>query len=81
MNLYQQIGSSTSIGEGFEGLFSNDHYPQLNSTSPSYHPSPPSSYAGQYNYGQDSQYIYDFSTPQPSQPPPHVGDFCTPPNT
>ena len=22
-----------------------------------------------------------FITPQPSQPSPHVGDFCTPPNT
>uniref|UniRef100_A0A7N2LRF3 Aminotransferase-like plant mobile domain-containing protein n=1 Tax=Quercus lobata TaxID=97700 RepID=A0A7N2LRF3_QUELO len=81
MNLYQQIGSSTSIGQGFEGLFSYDQYPQPNSTPPSYHPSPPPSYAGQYNYGQDSQYNYDFCTPQPSQPPPHVGDFCTPQNT
>ena len=85
MSLYQQIGSSTSLGQGFEGLFSYDHYPKPSSTPPSYHPSPPPSYSGQYNYGQDSQYSYEqhdsFITPQPSQPSPHVGDFCTPPNT
>ena len=81
LNLYQQIGSSTSIGQGFEGLFSYDHYLQPNSTSPSYHPSPPLSYAEQYNYGQNSQYNYDFCTPQPSQPPPHISNFCTPQNT
>ena len=50
MSLYQQIGSSTFLGQGFEGLFSYDHYPQLSSTPPSYHPSPPPSYSGQYNY-------------------------------
>ena len=32
---------------------------------------------GQYSYEQHDFFI----TPQPSQPPPHVGDFCTPPNT
>ena len=42
---------------------------------------PPPSYAGQYNYGQDSQYNYDFYTPQPSQQSLNVGDFSTPPNT
>ena len=81
MNLYQQIGSSTSIGEGFEGLFSYDYYPQPISTPPSYHPSPPPFYVGQYNYGQDRQYNYDFCTPQPSQLSPNVGDFCMPPKT
>ncbi|XP_030942826.1 uncharacterized protein LOC115967813 [Quercus lobata] len=81
INLYQQIGSSTSIGQGFEGLFSYDYYPQPNSTPPSYHLSPPPSYVGQCNYGQDSQYNYDFCTPQPFQPPLHVGDFCMPQNT
>ena len=29
MFLYQQIGSSTSVGQGFEGLHNYDHYPQL----------------------------------------------------
>ena len=80
MNFYQQIGLSTSIGQGFEGLFSYDHYPQPSSTPPSYHPLPHPSYSRQYNYGQDSEYNYDFCTPQPSQPSPHVGDFCMPPN-
>ena len=56
MNLYQHIGEiPTSIGQGFEGLFSYDHYSQPSSAPPSYHPSPHPSYAGQYNYGQDSQ--------------------------
>ena len=32
---------------------------------------------GQYNYEQHDSFI----TPQPSQPSPYVGDFCTPPNT
>ena len=62
-------------------MFSYGHYPQPNSTPSSYHPSPPPSYAEQYNYGQDSQYSYDFCIPQPSQLALHVGDFCTPPNT
>ncbi|XP_030969718.1 putative receptor-like protein 8 [Quercus lobata] len=55
MSLYQQIGSSTSLGQGFEGLYSYDHYPQPSSRPPSYHPLPPPSYSGQYNYDQDSQ--------------------------
>ena len=54
MNLYQHIGEiPTSIGQGFKGLFSYDHYSQPSSTLPSYHPSPPPSYAGQYNYDQE----------------------------
>ena len=115
MSLYQQVGSSTFLGQRFEGLYSYDHYPQPSSTPPSYHPLPPPSYSRQYNYDQDSQsfspqrpyptlyddqpmsnpfhnnpypygqYNYEqhdsFITPQPSQPSPHVGDFCTPPNT
>ena len=82
INLFQNIGEiSTSTGQGFENLFSYDHYSQPSSTPASYHPLPPPSYAGQYNYGQDSQYIYGFCTPQPSQASPNVGDFCTPPNT
>ena len=115
MSLYQHVGSSPSLGQGFEGLHSYDHYPQSSSTPPFYHPSLPPSYSGQYNYDQDSQSpslqhlyptLYDgqpmsnpfhnnpytheqcnceqhdsFITPQPSQPSPHVGDFCTPPNT
>ncbi|KAL4653549.1 hypothetical protein ACB092_01G311800 [Castanea dentata] len=31
----------------------------------------------QYSYEQHDSFI----TPQPSQPSPHVGDSCTPPNT
>ena len=62
-------------------MFSYDYYPQPSLTPSSYHPAPPPSYYGQYNYGQDSQYIYDFCTPQPFQSSHHVGDFCTPPNT
>ena len=82
INLFQNIGKiPTSTRQGFENLFSYDHYSQPSSTLASYHPSPPPSYVGQYNYGQDSQYIYNFYTPQPSQASPNVGDFCTPPNT
>ena len=68
MFLYQQIGSSTFVGQGFEGLHNYDHYPQPSSTPPSYHPSPPPSYSGQYNYDQDSQ------SPSPQHPYPTLYD-------
>ena len=55
MSLYQQIGSSTSLGQGSEGLHSYDHYPQPSSTPPFYHLLPSPSYSEQYNYDQNSQ--------------------------